>query len=240
MTTGFSNVRPGLIALAVLAAIGPWSARADESANSAAGPNALRVGAYLVQYHTDASPVSGPFTPSGLNVDVKNLTTLYFAYLRDITPNWTVELTAGWPPVSHTVGKGPAALGSIPYNGVDLATVRWFSPTVLGEYNFRTPSDAFRPYVGAGVNYTHFFARTATGGGEAVLGGPTTVYLSDSVGLVGTIGATYRIDRRFSLDMSYSRVQVNSHFDSNTLGVSRTSDVHFNPGSVVLAVGYSF
>ena len=227
------------LALLALAGSAPLAALADDTTVTA-GPNTLRVGAYFVQYHLDATDFSGPFTPSGLNADVKNLTTLYFAYLRDLTPNWTLELTAGLPPISHTIGKGPATVGSLPYSGVDLATARWFSPTLLAEYNFLAPTSAFRPYLGGGVNYTHFFARNATGSGEAVLGGPTSVYLSDSLGLVGTIGATYRLDRHFSFDASYSRAQVNSHLNTNTLGISRSSEVRFNPGSVVVAVGYSF
>lgn len=216
------------------------NALAADDTTVASGPNTVRLGMYLVQYHATANDLTGAYTPPGINVAVQNVTTTYIAYLRDLTPHWTVELTAGIPPTTKTMGKGPSQLGAVPFNGVEVGTAKWFSPTVLLEYNFCSPQSAFRPYVGGGINHTSFYDRNSTAAGDAVNGGPTSVSLSSSTGPVATAGFTYRISPRFSLDASYSRAVINSDYQSDTLGVVRSTKIHFNPSSVVLALGYSF
>src|SRR5579863_6667320 len=88
-------------------------ARADGYA-----PNTFRIGLYSVFYHVSADPLSGPFVPPGeLNLDVKNVNTLYMAYVRDIGTHFNAELALGLPPKTETVARGPATVGSVPYNG---------------------------------------------------------------------------------------------------------------------------
>lgn len=82
-----------------------------------AGPNDVRLGMYFVHYEAEASDISGPYTPPGLNVHVNNVETLYFAYVRTLSSHFVAELAFGYPPVSKTEGRGPAKLGSIAYNG---------------------------------------------------------------------------------------------------------------------------
>jgi outer membrane protein len=241
MTRKTVTALAGSLCLAAALGLSPLAHAADSAAaTTAAGPNTLRLGLYLVQYHASANDLSGPYTPAGVNVSVQNVSTTYFAYLRDLTPHWTVELTAGIPPNTKTMGKGPAMLGAVPFNNVEVGTAKWFSPTVLMEYNFCSPQSAWRPYVGAGINHTSFYDRNSTAQGNAVNGGPTAISLSSSTGPVATAGFTYRFDSHFSFDASYSRARINSNYASDTLGVIRTTSIHFNPSSVVLAVGYSF
>ena len=144
--------------------------------------NTLRVGMYFVKYNASAGNLTGPFTPPGINLRVDHVNTPYFAYLRRLSASWEFELAAGVPPKTHTRGVGPATLGSVPFNGQEVATAKWFSPTVLLEYKFLPETSAFRPYVGAGFNYTHFYERDSTAAGDAANGGPTRTYLSDSFG----------------------------------------------------------
>lgn len=202
--------------------------------------NTVRAGIYVVRYHASADELSGPFAPTGLGLDVKNVNTAYFAYLRRITPYVSVELAGGWPPKTETVGKGPATVGSVPYDGQVIATAKWFSPTLLAILYFTGPETHWRPYVGAGLNYTHFYDRTSTDAGNAVAGGPTKISLSDSIGPAGTIGLLWRIDRNWSMDASYSRAKVKTDLEANTSGVVRRSTINFNPSTWVFSVGYSF
>src|SRR5215467_3157426 len=178
------------------------------SAPAAAQDNTVRAGIYIIRYHTHADDLSGPFAPSGLNVDVKNTSTLYLAYVRRITSYLDLELAGGWPPKTETVGKGPATVGSVPFDGQTIATAKWFSPTLLVNYKFLDESSPVRPYAGIGLNYTHFYDRTSTAAGNAVAGGPTTVSLSDSYGPAGTIGVFYRITPNWSVDGSFSLARV--------------------------------
>jgi outer membrane protein len=216
------------------------SCTAAVAADDAVPANTVRAGMYFVKYNSSASDLSGPFTPAGINLRVDHVNTPYFAYLRRLTSSWSLELAAGVPPETHTRGVGPATLGSVPFNGQEVATAKWFSPSVLLEYNFLEESSAFRPYAGVGFNYTHFYERNSTAAGDAANGGPTKTYLSDSVGPAATVGVSYKFTRQWNVIASYSIAQVNSEYNSNTAGVSRRTEVHFNPTTWVAAVGYSF
>jgi outer membrane protein len=225
----------------ILANFALLSLPAAGAANAAAvHSNEVRLGAYIVLYDAKAKDISGPFVPAGVNLDVKNVNTAYFAFLRRLTPHFSVELTAGLPPKTETIGKGPATLGSVPFNGQVVSTAKWFAPTLLLSYNFRDESQAWRPYVQAGVNYTHFYDRQSTPAGDAVNGGPTAISLSNSVGPAIVAGITWQIQDHWSLHASYSRSWVKSDYIGNTAGVLRRTHLDFNPSAIVVSAGYSF
>jgi outer membrane protein len=202
--------------------------------------NITRVGLYSVFYHVRADDVSGPFTPPGLNATVPNINTLYFAYLRRLTSYLQVELTAGLPPQTDIVGKGPNTVGSVPYNGQVLGHVSWLSPSVLLEYVFFDESARWRPYVGVGVNYTHFFDREINANGRAVLGGPTSISQSNSIGPAGTIGISYTPKQHWDVILSLSAARVTSDLTLNTEGIVRHSHADFRPVALVIALGWKF
>lgn len=212
------------------------SARADEDSL----PNSLRAGAYYVTYHVHADDLTGPYVPPGVNFTLKDVVTPYFAYVRSLPYHLSVELAFGAPPVTKTVGKGPAEVGSVPYNGQVVTTARWLAPTLLLEYNFLEESSLIRPYIGVGVNYTKFYDRQSTAAGNAASGGPTSVSLPVSVGVAGTVGLNLRITPRMHLYASYSASDVSSHLTATTAGIRRTTHIQFGPQATVVSVGYSF
>ena len=209
-------------------------------AEDATPANELRVGAYFVTYKTKAADLSGPFTPAGINIRVGDVTTLYLAYVRHLNDNWGVELAGGIPPRAKTYGKGPASVGSVPFNGQEVATAKWFSPSLLLDYKFLDASYPVRPYVGLGVNYTRFYQLDSTPAGDAANGGPTRVNLSRSIGPAGTVGASWQVTHDINVMASYSLARVNSHYRSDTAGVIRETTIHFNPRALIVAAGYSF
>ena len=202
--------------------------------------NSARIGLYSVFYHVSADDLTGPYVPRGANIDAKNIETLYLGYVRRLSPHFDVELTAGYPPLQKTVGKGPAFLGSVPYNGQVIATARWLAPTVLLEYVFLSENAQWRPYIGAGVNYTNFYDRDSTAQGNAASGGPTKLSLTSSVGPAGTVGLAYHVASNWHLYASYSISQVKTKLKADTAGVIRTSHISFGPQALVVSVGYSF
>ena len=207
--------------------------------------NELRLGAYLIHYNAQAQDATGSgiaAIPSGdhLNLSVDNVQTLYFAYVRHLSSHFDLELAAGIPPKTNTIGKGSPTFGSVPFAGQTIATTRWFSPTMLVNYKFLDESSAFRPYLGLGINYTHFYNNASTAAGDAVGGGPTLVSLSDSVGASGTIGISYRVQKDWTLYGSYSQTHIRSSAVLTSSGASRSTTVDFQPGAVVLSAGYSF
>jgi outer membrane protein len=230
-----------IISLALTAGLGAGVVRADSNAGASDNPNTVALGLYFVSFHTHADDISGPtFTPAGLNVRNPSIKTLYAAYMRRLGPHFDIELALGAPPLTRTVAKGPAAVGSVPYNGQTIATTRWLAPSALVKYYLFSPDAVVRPYVGVGVNYTKFYSRQVTAAGQEISGGPTSLSLPVSVGPVGTVGVAWQPLNRVVVILSGSASWVNTRLTTDTAGVLRTSHVEFNPRAVVLAVGYQF
>ncbi len=225
-------------ALATLCAVCSLPVHADEVDGVPA--NTVRIGLYDVIYHASSTDISGPFTPPGLSTDIKDLSTLYIGYVRKLSSHWVTELALALPPLSDTVGAGPASVGSVPYNNQLIARVRWLAPTALVEYQFFDDSSSWRPYVGIGVNYTSFYDRRSTLAGDEASGGPTRISLTNSVGPAGTIGISWHPLQHWEVNGSYSAAMVNSTMTTDTAGVIRTAKIHFNPTPFILSVGYSF
>src|SRR5690349_21243953 len=129
---------PALAALTAALLSHTTTARAGEVPN-----NTFRVGMYAIFYHVSADNLSGQYVPAGVNLDVKDTQTTYLAYIRRLNESFDIELAFGVPPKTETVGKGPATLGSVPYNGVVISTVKWAAPSALLEYKFLPESSAF-------------------------------------------------------------------------------------------------
>ena len=203
--------------------------------------NEIRLGAVFVNNEdAKAKDISGPFTPPGINLRIGNVTTTYFAYVRHLDANWSLEFPAGIPPTVKSYGKGPATAGSLPFNGQEVGSAKWFAPSVLIDYKFLDPSQPLRPFVGLGVNYTRFYKLETSAAGDAVNGGPTRDHLSSTFGPTGTVGASWQLTHEINVVASYSLARVNSNFRSETAGVIRTTSIHFNPRALVVAAGYSF
>ena len=232
------NFKKSQLALVLAAACAGFSGLAH--ADDAQPANSVRLGAYYVHFDSSAQDVSGPFTPAGINLSVSNTSTVYFGYVRHLDSNWSIELAGGLPPNTKTYGKGPATVGSVPFNGQEVATAKWFSPSLLAEYSFCDPSSSFRPYVGLGFNFTKFYDRNSTPAGNAANGGPTAISLSNAIGPAATLGIEYKINRDWGLYASYSAASVDSHYTSQTSGIQRSTTIHFDPQALVVAVGYSF
>lgn len=233
------NILASILGGLTLAALAPALA-ADNTGGEPVRKNSIRLGYYFVTYNVKGSDLSGPFTPPGLRSDLKDVQTPYMAYVRRWTPHLHTELAFGVPPKTTAVAKGPAFLGSVPFNGQEVLTARWISPTLLFNWVFRDESAALRPYVGVGVNYTRFVERRATPSGEAITGGPTSVDLSSSTGFAATAGISYHIQGAWNVYASYSISNVSSNLRTTTAGIVRTSHIDFNPRAIVVSVGYSF
>jgi len=227
-------------ALISAATVGAWLYAAPTFADDEVYGNSFRVGSYSVFYHTHADDITGPFVPAGVNLKSQDLETLYVGYVRRLSPAFALELALGYPPLNKVEGKGPATVGSVPYNGQVVSTARWLSPALLLEYNFLSEDSKFRPYIGVGVNYTNFYDRRSTAQGNAALGGPTKLSLTASVGPAATVGVAYTITPRWHVYSSYSIARVNTHVTADTEGVIRTTTIKFGPQTLVISGGYSF
>jgi outer membrane protein len=202
--------------------------------------NSFRLGSLAVFYHTSAQDLAGPYVPAGVNFKAKDLETLYVGLVRRVSSDFDLELALGYPPLSKVEGRGPATVGSVPYNGVTVSSARWLSPTLFIEYKFLPESSKLRPYIGVGVNYTAFYDRDSTAQGNAGLGGPTRLSLTSSIGPAGTAGLGYNVSGHWHLYTSYSISRVDTNITADTDGIVRSTRIKFGPQTWVVAGGYSF
>ncbi len=226
------------VALGALGCVAPMCEAADGTDGTP--PNEFWLGLYAIFYHLSAQNLSGPFVPPGVNVTIHDVQTVYLAYVRSLPCRFNFELDLGIPPLTKTYGKGPATLGSVPFNGRQILTARWFAPSALINYNFFDDSHALRPFIGVGVTYVDFYDREITAAGNAIAGGPTHVSLTSSIGPNVTAGLTYRIAPRWAVHASYSLARVRTFLSADTAGIFRTTHVSFGPAALIVSGGYSF
>ncbi|MEO5658596.1 MAG: OmpW family outer membrane protein [Polaromonas sp.] len=214
------------------------------STPSLAQQNTVKLGISNVQPHsTSGNEFSGPFTPSGISVEVFNKTTPFFSFTREINDQWDVELAMGMPP-THDIGLKvnnaalPASAQAL--NGQTGAKVRQVGPSLFANYKFLDKTSRLRPFVGVGINYTRFDNASTTAAGDALNGGPTSISLKDSMGPALQGGVSYRISDHWSMSASLATALVKSVITTNTLGIERKADIKFRPRVFTVAMGYSF
>ncbi len=138
-------------------------------------------------------------------------------FLRD---QWAVELILGVTP--HDVMAVGTSLGD-----VDLGDVTLLPPTLTLQYHFN-PDGQVRPYVGAGVNYTHFFNEDLPSGSAL-----TSIDYDASFGLAAQAGVDFAIDEDwfFNVDVKYIDIDTDV-----TINGAIAADVQIDP--VVFGLGF--
>ena len=213
------------------------------AAPALAQQNTLRLGISSIQPRATTGEFSGPLTPGGIRLQVRDQQAVLFSYARDLDDQWGLEFALGLPPthdIALKVGNASLPGNAQALSGQVGARVRQIAPTLFVNYKFLDNTSRLRPYIGAGVNYTHFDKARTTDAGNALDGGPTSVSLKDSAGLALQAGATYRIDNRWSVSAVLATARVQSTVRTNTLGIERSAAIRFRPRVFVLALGYSF
>jgi outer membrane protein len=200
--------------------------------------NTIKLGVAHLDIRSQADNLSsnGPafLTPQPAGLSVGDATTLLVSYIRKLDDHWDLDLEAGLPPSHDTNGVGTLA----PF-GV-ISKVKQAGPTLFINYNFGAPDNKFRPFVGLGINYTHFYDAESTASGNLASGGPTKLELSDSWGPAAQIGASYKLAQNWSVIGSIAMAKVKSDLTATTGSIRRTTTIDFRPVVYTLAVGYSF
>ena len=137
-----------------------------------------------------------------------------------IQNNWALELILGVTP--HDVTAVGTSLGD-----VDLGSATLLPPTLTLQYHFN-PDGQMRPYLGAGVNYTHFFNQDLPGGSPL-----TSINYDDSFGLAAQAGIDFALqnDWVFNVDVKYIDIQTDV-----TINGAINASVDINP--LVVGVGF--
>ncbi|WP_286997148.1 MULTISPECIES: OmpW/AlkL family protein [Comamonas] len=156
----------------------------------------------------------GAAADKGISVNDKVIPELDISYY--FTPNFAAELILTYPQ-KHNVRAGADKIGSLKH----------LPPTLLAQYHF-TNFGAFKPYVGAGINYTRFSSAKLDGGGDIDM-------KKNSWGGALQVGFDYALDKNWSLNFDVKKVYINTTIHTGGLGKFKV-----DPLLVGVGVGYRF
>lgn len=167
---------------------------------------------------------SATITPIGgdVAIDTSYVPELDISYF--FTDHIAAELILGVTP--HDVMAVNTAAGNI-----DLGSVTLLPPTLTVQYHFQ-PEASFRPYIGAGVNYTVFFNEDLPAVGAA-----TSISYDNSFGLAAQVGADIDLNETWFLNVDLKWVDINSDVTVNN---TITADVDIDPWIFGIGVGRRF
>ena len=117
----------------------------------------------------------------------------------------------------------------ISVGGTKQGTIKALPPSLLLQYHF-TDLGAFKPYVGAGLNYTRFYNR------NNILGGAATV-AKDSFGWTGQLGFDYALNKNWLINVDAKYVTMDTDVKVNGSKVGR---VDLDPWLFGIGIGYRF
>lgn len=156
---------------------------------------------------------------TGLGLSINNKTIPEFDISYFFTPNFAAELILTYPQ-KHDVRS--SALGG------KIGTLKHLPPTLLAQYHF-TNFGAFKPYVGAGINYTRFSSVDIAGGAADVK--------RNSFGPALQVGFDYALDKNWSINLDVKKVYMKTDV---SLGGSKIGTFKVDPVLVGVGVGYRF
>ncbi|UDF37063.1 UNVERIFIED_ORG: outer membrane beta-barrel protein [Shinella sp. XGS7] len=193
-----------VLAATTLAAV-PFAAQAQQ----AEGPWMVRVRAL----HLDSANKDS----TGLDLSVNNKTFPEVDISYFFTPNWAAELILTYPQ-KHDLKAGGAKIGSLKH----------LPPTLTLQYHF-APTGTFRPYVGAGINYTHFSSVRFE---PAVVAALDPSIKKNSYGLALQAGADIELSKNLYLNVDIKKVKIDTDVSSKgtKVGTFKVDPVLFGVG----------
>jgi outer membrane protein len=218
----------------VLAADTPM--KAPVAATKAWSPWMIRLRALVVAPSNNVTFDQLPGTGASWNTTVvPELDITYF-----FTPNVAAELILGVTRHQAT-GKDVATSGAFAgtdLNGLNIGKSWLLPPTLTLQYHF-TDFGAFKPYVGAGVNYTVFFNQQP---GNVANNGVTItrLHFRNSFGAALQAGFDYMIDRHWGFNVDVKKLYLRPNFDAdaNSGAIPLTGSAKLDPWLIGVGVSY--
>ena len=193
------------LALAVLGAVVlPCAAQAQS------GPWLVRARA------VNLDSANGGSTTPDLQLSINNKIILEVDVSYFFTPNFAAELILTYPQKQ-----------SVRSAGTEVGTLKHLPPTLTAQYHF-TGLGAFKPYVGAGLNYTHFSSVNLPAGVDI---------RRSSTGLAVQAGVDYEISKGVLLNLDIKKVQIGTDVRLNG---AKIGDFKVDPLLVGVGVGFRF
>lgn len=197
----------------------------------------IRGGLVTVQPNDSSSTINLNYAPlAGNKVAVNGDTQLGLTISYMAADHVGVELLLATPFKHDVSGRGPV-LNSLGLG--NIAEVKQLPPTLTVNYHFMDAGNAFQPYVGVGVNYTHFFATTVSTTYEGSFG-PSHISLDDSVGLAARAGFDYLLTKDLGVNVGVWYADINTKATISSPLSRVTTDVTIDPWVYMAGISYRF
>ncbi len=206
------RIKTLVAALAAMTSLVPIAAQAQSSSEN---PWMVRVRAVDLLWANGQSSAVQTLDVKAKDQIIPELDVSYF-----FTKNIAAELVLTYPQ-SIQIDAG----------GNKLGTIKALPPSLVLQYHF-TNFGAFKPYVGAGVNYTIFSSRNNLSNG-------TYSVDSSSVGAVGQVGMDYMFDKNWGLNVDLKYATMSTNVSSPGYGPS-AGKLTLNPWMPAVGVAYKF
>ena len=225
-------INRNLLAAAVISVAAAMPAVAQE-----AGDWQLRFGLGYIATDTGNDDLVFSGMPlDTFNIDVDDQLGVVFDLTYFLSPNWGIELLASTPFTHDIDGAGAlAGLGKI-------GETKHLPPTLSLQYHF-SPGQKFRPYVGAGLNYTLFFddstnqglhdgvVATANGAlGTSFSGGNTNLSIDESFGAAFQAGLDVDLTEKWfwNFNVRYIMIDVDASLRTSTFDPAGNEQLFFS------------
>ncbi|MER9683346.1 OmpW family protein [Mesorhizobium sp. M0184] len=140
------------------------------------------------------------------------------------TDNIAAELILG---TTYANIEGQEAIGGLG----NIGKAWLLPPTLTLQYHF-TDFGAFKPYVGAGVNYTIFYKQDA--------GSADALNVKNTFGTALQVGFDYMVDQHWGVNFDVKKLFLKPDFDVTVDGAKLTGKAALDPWLIGAGVTYRF
>lgn len=185
----------------------------------------VRARAVHLDMDNRSTPIPALAVPgNAIRVEDKTIPELDVSYF--LTKNLAAELILTYPQ-KHDVKVSGSAIGAF-----KAGSFKHLPPTLTLQWHFN-PDGVFRPYVGAGVNYTRITSESLR------VPGVTRLHLeNDSWGGALQAGFDVKVSKNLFLNLDVKKVQIRSDL-RNDAG-AKVSRVKLDPLLIGVGIGYRF
>ena len=196
-----------------------------------AGDILVRAGATLASPASNHATVFLDGVDSGMSVSVGDNTQIGLTAVYFFNSNWAIELLAATP-FDHDIKLHAGDDTNV------LGDTKHLPPTLSALYYFDTGS-AFKPYIGAGINYTIFFDNSFSD--TYAKAGFSDLELDNSFGYAVQVGLDYDLSDNWSVNASARYIDISTDATFKVAGtVNGKASVDVNPMVYSVMIGYAF
>ncbi|TIL82782.1 MAG: OmpW family protein [Mesorhizobium sp.] len=194
----------------------------DEGAVFTEAPSPWQIRLRALGVITEDSGYVNAVPGSGLSYSNTVTPELDISYF--FTDNIATELILGTTYANIT---GQGSIGPLG----DIGKVWLLPPTLTLQYHF-TDFGAFKPYVGAGVNYTIFYHQQT--------GSADDLKVKNTFGAALQVGFDYMVDQHWGVNFDVKKLFLKPDFDVTVAGAKLTGKAALDPWLVGAGLTYRF